>query len=127
MRKPIYAAPALIWSALILTASVWPAGQIPRVNLLNADKLFHALVFLGLTICWVYAFRKWGVPRFRSLLYGAFFSTLYGVLMEAVQGLFIPRRMFDVLDMLANTTGCLVAVLLWWLLVPARFPSPSRP
>ena len=50
--------PALIWCALIWTASSVPAEDIPTVNILGIDKLAHLGVYAVLGILINYGLRQ---------------------------------------------------------------------
>lgn len=102
--------PALSWLLVITGLSVLPSVPLPKFDLLSPDKLGHAAAY-GLLV-WLF-FRGWrraGRPFSRGLMAGApFFAAGYGVLMEFVQGAFIPGRFFEYDDMLANAIGAAAA------------------
>jgi VanZ family protein len=83
--------------------------QIPLLDELNFDKVVHAGLFGGLVFLCSFPLKK-TFPRFAVIyLVIAIFSTLYGVAMEYVQKYFTTDRDFDVWDMVADGTGCVIA------------------
>ncbi len=88
-----------------------PSVQLPQFDLFAPDKLGHALAYAGLTsLSWWSLTRLTGrVPTFREGLFIFLFATGYGILMEFVQGAFLPGRFFEFDDMLANAFGAAVA------------------
>jgi len=110
--------PASLWLVVITYLSVSSGAQMPKINLLSADKVGHALAYALLV--WLLA---WGVkraknrPATRTELFGMFvLATAYGAFMEWIQGKFFPNRFFEYDDMLANAAGaflsCLVLIVL---------------
>ncbi len=91
-----------------------PGVQLPSFNLFATDKLAHALIYgilVWLAIRGSYAFDKqlvawkWAVGIF-------LFAVAYGMMMEFVQYAFIPGRFYEYGDMLANTVGATLGLLL---------------
>jgi VanZ family protein len=106
--------PSWAWLAIVTWLSVTPGVQMPKFELLAADKLAHAgayallslLLVLGLVL---YCKR---LPSRKELFLIACFSAAYGAVMEFVQGTFFPYRFFEWDDMLANTVGAFIATIL---------------
>lgn len=115
-RQIFVAAPQLryarlwFWVGILLTASIIllslinPPDQVKSI-LLN-DKLAHTFAYVVLMGWFVQIFQH----RAARIVCGCLFVTM-GVGIEFVQGM-TPHRQFDVLDMVANTSG----VLLAWIL-----------
>jgi VanZ family protein len=101
--------PALMWAGLILLGSTSRGVKvpIPTPNWVESDKLVHALAYAGLgflTLVGLYVHQRWKATRGNQLLV-LFFCLLFGVSLECVQGAFVPGRMFEFPDMIANTVG----------------------
>lgn len=100
-----------LYGFLVLWLSLRPGSGDPQ-NIPHIDKLAHFLAYFGyatLAILWV----KTG----RFALWLVFFLCLYGVLMEFLQG-FIPMRDRSFLDVIANTAGSALGVVVSWKLHP---------
>jgi VanZ family protein len=105
----------LLWLAFITGLSVMPSVQLPRFDLFSGDKLAHAIVYGVLS--WLLLYGWEGIER-RPLTTKVFgvtvlCSTLYGILMEWVQFTFVPGRMYEPDDMIANCTGALAGGFLY--------------
>jgi VanZ family protein len=94
----------MVWWVLIAVLSLVSSPYISMPG--NTDKLYHASGYAVLMGWWLQLFPQ---PRTRLVLAAIFI--LFGVAIEVAQS-FEPLRHFDVLDMLANSAG----VLLAWLL-----------
>lgn len=103
--------PALVWLLLVTGVSVLPSIQLPQFDLFAIDKLGHALAYAGLMglSWWSLVRRNRRAPTGREQLLLFVFSAGYGMLMEVVQGTFLPGRFLEFDDMLANAFGAAVA------------------
>jgi VanZ family protein len=103
-RKYWWIAVGILWWALIAVFSLISSPHVPMPD--NTDKLYHAFSYGVLMGWWLQLFPQ---PRTRLLLAAIFI--LFGAAIEVLQS-FNPLRHFDVWDMLANTTGIVLAWLL---------------
>lgn len=94
--------------AAILVGSLMPNPPIPEAP--NSDKIAHLLGYALLSAWW-----SLNLPKRPWLVFLT--GSALGVIIECLQAL-TPYRSFDPLDMLANSAGCLIGLLLAWLLRP---------
>ncbi len=94
----------IAWWALIAVFSLAATPYISMPN--NTDKLYHAFGYSVLMGWWLQLFPR---SLARLLLAGIFIMFGFGI--EVLQS-FEPLRHFDLWDLLANSTGILVAWLL---------------
>lgn len=102
------------WIILIFILCATPGRYIPEIQWLDAlsvDKFVHAGVFfvlnaLLIAIRFVYNQNK------NLLLVYLLLSVFYGALLELMQAKVLSDRSADVLDIAANTFGCLLAFFL---------------
>ncbi len=103
---------ALIWAAFIFVLCATPGRYIPSpswLEILSFDKFVHASVFFVLCGLGIVS-----VASRNGFLFiaGVFFScVLYGAALEWMQAHWFSERSADVLDIAANTVGCLMALL----------------
>jgi VanZ family protein len=101
---------ALIWALVILFLSITPGQELPEVNFWEFDKFAHIGVY-GLLVllfgAWLSRLGQYrpSDPRFRRAALAIGIPALFGVVIEFVQGNYIPQRYFDVLDIMANIIG----------------------
>jgi hypothetical protein len=104
---------------VITTALLFvPSRVTPKVDWLSAihfDKIVHFILFGVLTLSWCIYYYK---GNFRSatkrIMYGHMFLifSLYAVAVEFAQGHFTQLgRSFDLYDIAAGVTGCLVSYM----------------
>ncbi|MEA3455520.1 MAG: VanZ family protein [Campylobacterota bacterium] len=104
-----YIVKLLFWLALISSylLAVLPQENVPQLTPFN-DKGNHFLAFAVLTLLILHAYR---VRYFTAFI----LMMLYGVLIEVSQ-LFAVNRHGELLDVLADTIGVVIGILLYWLI-----------
>ena len=128
MKRLINTYPVLLtlaWGLVILVLCATPGQYIPSASwleLLSVDKLVHASVFFILTsLLLVVAIKHHqGAPY--VILYVTL-SILYGMFLELMQAMVFSNRSADWMDVIANSFGCVMAVILFrrirkWILMP---------
>ena len=99
---------------MIFVLLIMPGSDIPSndfFELIYFDKWVHTGLFSILIIFWAYPFLT---SKFRSagIFITALFSITYGIVMEFVQKYYATSRSFDLTDILADTLGVSLGVLL---------------
>ncbi|MEM7086461.1 MAG: VanZ family protein [Bacteroidota bacterium] len=91
---------------------LFPATHVPKIDVPSFDKLGHILVFSLLVILWaLFAFMK--SKEARDKIWWVVIATfIYGIVIEALQWLFLESRTADVWDIVANSAG----IFLGWLI-----------
>jgi VanZ family protein len=106
-------APVIPYCALIFALS--SVSSVPTLPGGLSDKVAHALLYSGLGLLVARAASGGVRPAsFRVLLVVVGFAAVYG-LSDEVHQLFVPRRQFDLRDLLADVTGAAFGAGVWWL------------
>src|SRR5262245_27217995 len=104
-----------IWAPPILTmVGIYKVSAIPTIPTLpTSDKLLHAAAYGGLCLLWVRAFARtaWRQVSAAHLLWSVLIAAGYGVTDEWHQA-YVPGRMSELADWLADVTGVLTAAVL---------------
>ncbi len=108
-HKKLWLILALCWTLVIGVLCLVSFNEFPTVGLQGADKYVHAMFHFGFTLLW-FAFLRLSVSR--PLLRAFLASVLYGGLIEILQSTLTTTRQADFADVLANTSGALLAVAL---------------
>jgi VanZ family protein len=113
VRKEILLVLALFWTAIILFFCLIKSSNVPVIRIPNLDKLVHAFFHFMFTGLWFLYFKKqFTKTKFQKVMWFSFgFSVVFGIMIEIAQSLFTITRNGDVLDVLANTTGAVIAVI----------------
>lgn len=104
---------------LMLSMASFSSNKLPTFT--HADKLVHIFMYLAFTCILFYDYSQKNVVKtFRS--YGLLFLVpiFYGGFMEIMQGLLTVSRSADGFDMLANSAGTLVGLVLSSTIYNAR-------
>lgn len=109
------------WAIIVLIFTIIPGKYIPQVqsfwSLLQWDKLVHIIlfsVFVALLINDLRSQKKFRVLQNNSLLFSLLFGTVFGLLTEMIQLIETIQRNSNVYDMIADFTGCLLGIPLYF-------------
>lgn len=113
MLKRIFLISAVIWTGGILHLCLQNAKNIPLVNIPNFDKLVHTCLHFGYTLLWfLYFNKKYNSSNNNLLLIAIVISSFFfGIIIELIQQYFTTTRTADLMDILANTVGAIIASL----------------
>lgn len=111
----------VFWTGLVAYLCLASSESLPNVDLFRFDKFGHLTFHFGITVLW---FLFWKTS-FRNenkyaLLKAFLFSFFFGILIEIGQKLFTETREADIEDVIANTTGALLAVLVIYMYNKSR-------
>jgi VanZ family protein len=103
---------AIAYTLLITAALLTPITGAPKVEIPFADKMVHLIINAGLFMVWAsYVFSgKTNTKTKKTYTLPLLFvcTLLYGILIEVVQGSFIPTRGADFFDVVANLCGLIL-------------------
>lgn len=111
LTSGFYKVLSLAWFLGILYLCSVNPSKLPSINFtfFEIDKLVHIILFGVQAYLIVFSFK---LPNRSVYLLAFLLSVGYGVIIEIVQGLFLPLRSFDYADMLADLIGAIVFTLL---------------
>ena len=119
--KPLFFYLAIIYTTALITVSVIriKPETIEPVNFKNADKVFHFSVYFGLTILWQLYYYIKQENKKKGLSLKILLAIIgFGIVIEVVQDRLTNYRGFEYLDIVANTSGAILAFTLLLLLKP---------
>ncbi|MDA8971552.1 VanZ family protein [Flavobacteriaceae bacterium] len=103
---------AITYTLLITAALLTPITGAPKIEIPFADKMVHLIINAGLFMVWAsYVFSgKTNTKTKKTYTLPLLFvcTLLYGILIEVVQGSFIPTRGADFFDVVANLCGLIL-------------------
>jgi VanZ family protein len=111
MSKRLRFVPALLWAAVIFALSSQSDLPGPSLPVVGTDKLAHAGEYAVLTLLLLAA------DRGRRPWLWVAVAILYAMSDELHQ-LLVPQRQADLLDLLADSAGAVLAAALWLRLRP---------
>lgn len=112
----VYTPLALYWIVLLAATSI-PTDHFPAITFL--DKMVHFTAYFGLGILFNLTLlfqNKYFILKRNSHLSTIIIGSIYAVLDELHQ-LFIPGRFCDIMDMIADVAGLVVAVICVYLVI----------
>ena len=104
---------AILWTLLIFLACLFPAKDLPEVDVPLIDKWTHFILFGIFAILWLCAYP---VRRLTWLLFIFFNAVLLGAFVEWLQGqLAMLGRSQDAMDVLADAIGAAFGTLIFYI------------
>ena len=89
-------------------------NNLPDIRVSNGDKIFHLLSYLVLTFLWVNTFiYKFKLKKEHAIVYAGVFCIAFGIIIEVLQGSVTSYRSSDIYDVVANTCGVLIMMLIF--------------
>jgi VanZ family protein len=109
--------PAITWFIISLVLLCLPGSTIPKypwLAVIHADKWIHITLF-GI-LCFLFSFpfsqSSLTIPeKKKGFVLITLSGIIYGTIMEFVQDQWIPNRSFEVLDIVADSAGCGLALI----------------
>jgi len=103
----------LITIAILITlgiaiVSLIKLGKSP-IQINHLDKIKHAFAYFVLSLVWFIALRTTKINKYLI----AFCCFLYGIIIEVLQVTITSHRSGEILDVIANTTGILIAIIIY--------------
>ena len=103
---------AITYTLLVTAALLTPITGAPKIEIPFADKMVHLIINAGLFVVWAsYVFSgKTNSKTTKTYTLPLLFvcTLLYGILIEVIQGSFIPTRGADFFDVVANVCGLIL-------------------
>ncbi|RIJ43251.1 VanZ family protein [Pontibacter oryzae] len=107
-----------------MLTTLLPSTSLPAVSvweLFSFDSFAHAFMFCVLSFLMIVGMSKqFTFPRLRhyAVRGSLLASTMFGIAIELLQHFFIYGRQGDIIDVLANTIGCLFGIVLFkWIYI----------
>jgi len=104
----------IAWLLIIFIQSNFPAIELPKVEVISADKVIHMGVFALLTaLCYISLIHieKQNMFSAKPLMWSFIICVLYGA-SDEIHQYFVPNRSAEAGDWIADVLGVIIAVLL---------------
>ena len=106
----------ILYTLIITLVFVAPRPDLPEIDFyISFDKIVHFMIFILLTMIWSFYFfvRANKTLSLRNVILIALVCIIYGIVIEISQQMLEANRMSDMYDVLANSIGTLVGMLLF--------------
>lgn len=112
VAKKIILVLAIFWTFLIAFFCLVQFNELPSFGISGMDKYVHFTFHFVFTFLWSIYF----CSLFKNIVLKTMFkvflvSVTYGILIEILQEVFTTTRKADIMDVLANAIGGLIAVI----------------
>jgi VanZ family protein len=103
---------AILWTIFIASSCLLPAAAFRSFSfdtLLELDKIIHFVLYAVFILLWALAIRDISMKQKITLL---LIGVTYGILIEVLQSTMALGRSYDIGDIVSNTVGCIIGVIL---------------
>ena len=116
---------SLIYLTIIAFLSLLPPNDFPELPLFpGADKVVHTCLYLGLA--WLACWSMHAEHKKIWYLLIILLSISWGAIMELFQFLMHLGRSFDLYDILGNSIGTLIGVLIYTIMAQVKISIDAR-
>lgn len=108
---------AITWAVCILILCIMNPSKLPSIQVnwdIGPDKFVHFTMFAMMSLSLIVGIQKLEWKK-KYFLYAGILSSLYGIVIEIIQGAFLIYRSFDYADMLANAIGAISISILFFI------------
>lgn len=107
---------AVTYSIALVVVSLINLSEMPKVNLNYGDKIFHFLAYGLLCLLWSIVFSLQNPQSLnKAIIKAIIIATIFGILLEVLQGTLTAHRSLDVYDAIANSLGAITMGGLLWV------------
>jgi len=112
-KKVLSVSVSVLYTVVLTSVCLMKLNKMPDVGVSFGDKIFHLLAYVLLTFLWAKTFFYILKDKKEIVLpYVALFCVVFGIIIEVLQGTITDYRSSDVYDVMANTAGVLLTVLI---------------
>ncbi|MFI1744436.1 VanZ family protein [Thalassobellus sediminis] len=112
MLKKKALAISIIYTLVLIYASLVKLNNVPDIGVSFGDKIFHFLAYSLLAFLWFCTFRyNFSYKEKKAITYAAVISIIFGIIIEVLQDTLTVYRSMDIYDVFANSSGVLLTVL----------------
>ena len=112
VAKKIILGIAIFWTFLIAVLCLVQFNDLPSFGVSGMDKYVHFTFHFGFTFLWsIYFCSLLKNITFKTVITVFSVSVSYGILIEFLQGAYTTTRKADIMDVLANASGALIAII----------------
>ena len=103
---------AVFFTISITIGSLVKSDFIVVKSISVSDKIYHLIAYFLLMLSWLYVFCKKETFQ-KNVKYVILGCIIFGIIIEILQGVITSYRTASYLDIVANTIGVLLAVLIF--------------
>ena len=103
---------AIFFTISITIGSLVKSDFIVVKSISVSDKIYHLIAYFLLMLSWLYVFCKKETLQ-KNVKYVILGCIIFGIIIEILQGIITSYRTASYLDIVANTIGVLLAVVIF--------------
>ena len=105
---------AIGYTIFVTVIMLVPISKGPTINFPYADKIVHSIIYFVFVIVWLTYFLISEKENKRIYLIVSLVLFVYGIVIEVLQGSVVASRAHDNWDIVANTIGIILGVIVFY-------------
>ena len=101
---------AIGYTFFLTLLSLISLNGLPKLGSTFDDKIYHLFAYMLMTLLWYNVFQRTSTKF--QIAYSAAIAISYGIIIEVFQQVLTTNRKEDIEDVIANSIGVLLAVIL---------------
>lgn len=103
----------ILYSLALAVISLVKFRDIPDYIPSFSDKVLHFLMYGILAFLWIITFtHKFRLKRIYAIVWAGIIAVIFGIIIEVLQGTVTNTRVTDQNDIIANTLGVILVILI---------------
>ena len=103
----------ILYSLALAVISLVKFRDIPDYIPSFSDKVLHFLMYGILAFLWIITFtHKFKLKRIYAIVWAGIIAVIFGIIIEVLQGTVTNTRVTDQNDIIANTLGVILVILI---------------
>ncbi len=111
----MYYTPAIVWGILIFYFSLMPGGEVPVLLKSIQGFFIHMAIYFFLALLIICGASQFTFSKVNNVIFTVALLVILisGSILEPIQEFYIPNRVGELEDVIANMLGGIAAVFLW--------------
>jgi len=111
----------IFYTTVLAVLSFIHISGFQEIDYNNTDKIFHFIAYSALAWFWFKAlYYRFKLAFNKSLIIAAVVSIIFGIIIEALQGVITSTRVAENNDIIANTLGVSITIAILFLFKKAE-------
>jgi len=100
---------AILCTLLIFYLSLSDISSLPKLEVQYEDKLYHLIAYFFLNTVWLLAIVPYSSKPFKKNVLISLGIISFGIVIEILQEITTDYRVFDIYDIIANSSGVIIS------------------
>ena len=105
---------AISYTLFVTIIMLLPFSGSSKITIPYFDKIVHGVIYSIFTLVWFLNVAQWSKKNKATYILVSLVLFIYGIIIEFIQGSFVANRTEDFWDVVANSIGIIVGIILFY-------------